>query len=139
LGIGANTAIFSVVRAVLLRTLPYPEPAQLVVVREHHPGSGQMGIAWPNFLDWREQVQSLRTPAGYRLTRWNVSGAREPELLRAPEISPPFLSLLDVRPARGRDLQPSDDRPGAERTVLLSDELWKARFGSDPAIVGRPV
>ena len=139
LGIGANTAIFSVVRAVLLRSLPYPEPGQLVVVREHHERSGPMGVAWPNFLDWREQVQSLRSPAGYRLTRWNVSGTREPELLRGAEISSPFLSLLDVRPALGRDLQPSDDRPGAERTVLLSDELWKARFGSDPSVVGRPI
>ena len=139
LGIGANTAIFSVVRAVLLRSLPYPEPDRLVVVSEHHDRSGQMGIAWPNFLDWRGQVRSLQTPAGYRLTRWNVSGTREPELLQGAEISSPFLSLLNVRPILGRDFQDIDDRPGAERTVLLSGALWKTRFGSDPAILGRPI
>jgi FtsX-like permease family len=95
LGIGANTAIFSVVRAVLLRSLPYPEPSRLVVAHEHHDRSGPMGVAWPNFLDWRERCRSLRDLAGYRLTRWNVSGTREPELLRGAEISAPFLSLLD--------------------------------------------
>ncbi len=139
LGIGANTAIFSVVRAVLLRSLPYPEPERLVVVSEHHDRSGSMGIAWPNYLDWRDQVKSLRTPAGYRLTRWNVSGTREPELLRGAEISSPFLSLLAVRPVLGRDIQPPDDQPGAEKTVLLSHQVWKTRFGADRAVVGRPI
>jgi putative ABC transport system permease protein len=140
LGIGANTAIFSVVRAVLLRSLPYPHPAELVVVHEHNDRSpGKMGIAWPNFLDWRNQVRSLRTPAGYRLTRWNVSGTREPELLRGAEISAPFFSLLAVRPALGRDFLETDDRPGVERTVILSDKTWRTRYGADPAIVGRAI
>ncbi len=139
LGIGANTAIFSVVRAVILRTLPYPAPSELVVTSEFHERSGEMGIAWPNFLDWREQVRSMRTPAGYRLTRWNVSGTREPELLRGAQISPPFLALLGVRPVLGRDFQAADDRPGAEATVILSHQTWKKRFGSDPSILGRPI
>ena len=139
LGIGANTAIFSVVRAVILRTLPYPAPGELVVTSEFHERSGTMGIAWPNFLDWREQVRSMRTPAGYRLTRWNVSGTREPELLRGAQISSPFLTLLRIRPVLGRDFQAADDRPGAEATVILSHETWKKRFGSDPSIVGRTI
>jgi putative ABC transport system permease protein len=139
LGIGANTAIFSVVRAVILRTLPYPAPDELVVTSEFHERSGEMGIAWPNFLDWREKVRSMGTPAGYRLTRWNVSGTREPELLQGAQISPAFLSLLGVRPVLGRDFQAADDRPGAEATVILSHETWKKRFGSDPSILGRPI
>ena len=139
LGIGANTAIFSVVRAVLLRSLPYPEPHRLVVTHEHNERSGSMGVAWPTFLDWRERVQSLHELAGYRRTSWNVSGTREPELLPGAEISAPFLSLLGVRPALGRDLQEADDRPGAERTVIISDETWQTRFGSDPSIVGKPI
>ena len=90
LGIGANTAIFSVVRAVLLRALPYPEPSQLVVAREHHDRSGATGVAWPNFLDWRQRCRSLSNLAGFRLARWNVSGTKEPELLRGAEISAPL-------------------------------------------------
>src|SRR5262249_41800792 len=139
LGIGANTAIFSVVRAVLLRNLPYPDPSRLVVAREEHELGGRMGVAWPDFLDWRERCRSLRDLSGFRLTRWNVSGTQEPELLRGAEISAPFLSLLGVRPVLGRDFLPTDDRPGAERTTLLSDEIWRTRFGADPGIVGRPV
>src|SRR5262249_49136593 len=81
----------------------------------------------------------LRDLSGFRLTRWNVSGTQEPELLRGAEISAPFLSLLGVRPVLGRDFLPTDDRPGAERTTLLSDEIWRTRFGADPGIVGRPV
>ncbi len=139
LGIGANTAIFSVVRAVLLRNLPYPDPTRLVVAREHHDRSGATGVAWPNFLDWKERCRALAPLAGFRLTRWNVSGTREPELLRGVEISAPFLSLFGVRPALGRDFQETDDRPGAERTALLSDELWRTRFGADAGIVGRAI
>ena len=139
LGIGANTAIFSVVRAVILRSLPFPEPERLVVASEYHERSGQMGIAWPTFLDWTERVRSLGPLGGYRLTRWNVSGTQEPELLLGAEISAPFLSVLGVRPVLGRDFQPRDDRPGAERIVLLSHETWRSRFGADPAAVGRTI
>ena len=126
-------------RAVLLRSLPYPEPHRLVVSHEHNERSGRMGVAWPTFLDWRERVHSLQNLAGYRRTSWNVSGTREPDLLSGAEISTPFLSLLGVRPALGRDFQEADDRPGAERTVLISDETWQTRFGSDPSIVGKPI
>jgi putative ABC transport system permease protein len=139
LGIGANTAIFSVVRAVILRSLPYPEPDRLVVGSEYHERSGEMGIAWPTFLDWRERVRSLAPVAGYRLTRWNVSGTREPELLQGAEISASFLSALGVRPALGRDFQETDDRPGAEKTVILSDDTWRTRFGADRGILGRAI
>ena len=139
LGIGANTAIFSVVRAVLLRSLPYPEPSRLVVTHEYNERSGTMGVAWPDFLDYRDRVKTMHKLAGYRRTSWNVSGSRQPELLSGAEISAPFLTLLGVRPALGRDIQESDDRPGAERTVLLSDGTWRARYGSDPAIVGKPI
>jgi putative ABC transport system permease protein len=139
LGIGANTAIFSVVRAVLLRSLPYPDPSRLVVSHQFHERSGRMGVAWPDFLDWRERVKTMQPLAGYRRTAWNVSGTRQPELLSGAEISAPFLTLLGVRPALGRDLQEADDRPGAERVVLLSDGTWRARYGADPKIVGKPI
>ena len=138
LGIGANTAIFSVVRAVLLQSLPYPESERLVMARERDR-THEMGVAWPTFLDWRERVRGFQGLAGYRMTRWNVSGTREPELLRGAEVSASFFPLLGVRPDVGRAFAETEDRPGATRTVVLSSELWRSRFGGDRSIVGRTV
>ncbi len=139
LGIGANTAIFSVVRAVLLQSLPFPESERLVVLRERHSRTGEMGVAWPTFLDWRERGRGLQGLAGFRMTRWNISGTREPDLLRGAEVSASFFPLLGVRPALGRVFAETEDRPGATRTVLLSSELWRSRFGGDRSILGRSV
>ena len=139
LGIGANTAIFSVVRAVLLRSLPYPESERLVMAREYNRARARWAWRGPNFLDWRERVRGLQDMAGYRMTSWNVSGTREPELLRGAEVSASFFPLLGVRPERGRDFTETDDRPGATRTVVLSSELWRSRFGADRSIVGRTI
>lgn len=136
LGIGANTAIFSVVHAVLLRRLPYPEPERLLVVREHQARIGDMSVAWPNFLDWRERARTLSAMAAYRLTQATVSGTREPELLQTGEVSAPFFSLLGAKPPLGRAFTDPDDRPGAPPTVVLSDELWRTRFGGDRAVIG---
>ncbi|HKD18111.1 MAG TPA: ABC transporter permease, partial [Thermoanaerobaculia bacterium] len=143
LGIGANTAIFSVVHAVLLRRLPYPEPERLVVMRERHvrdPESiGTMGVAWPTFLDWRTQTRSFRGLAGFRTDHVMLSGAGEPEMLRSAQVSAEFFSLLGVRPAAGRFFDVSDDKPGAPPTAILSYGQWKRRFGTDPSILGRTV
>ncbi len=137
LGIGANTAIFSVVHAVLLRRLPYPEPDRLVVLREHHNQAGDMGVAWPTFLDWRERSRAFSGLAGFRRTEANVSGDREPEMLRVAQVSASLFPLLGVRAALGRTFVEADDRPGAPRTLILSDEVWRTRFASDPSIAGK--
>lgn len=139
LGIGANSAIFSVVHAVLLRRLPYPEPHRLVVVAERQARIGNISVAWPNFLDVRERSRSLAALAGYRPNQMTVSGTREPELLRVGEVSAAFLPILGARAQIGRTFAESDDRPGAAPAVVLSDELWRSRFGSDPSVVGRVV
>jgi len=140
LGIGANTAIFSVVHAVLLRRLPYPEPDRLVVLREQQiHQSGEMGVAWPTFLDWRTQAQSFQDIAGFRTDHLMLSGAGEPEMLRSAQVSAPFFSLLGVRPALGRAFDAEDDRPGASPVALLSHGVWKRRFGGDPSVLGRSV
>jgi putative ABC transport system permease protein len=139
LGIGANTAIFSVVHAVLLRRLPYPEPNRLLVIVEHQKRLGDMSVAWPNFLDWRAQSRTLSSLAAFRTNSMTVSGAEEPELLGVGEVSAAFFPLLGATPPLGRALLESDDRPGAPPAVVLSDELWRSRFGSDPAVVGRTV
>src|SRR5215471_16692998 len=95
LGIGANTAIFSVVHAVLLRRLPYPEPGRLLVIAEQQKKSGTMGVAWPNFLDLRAQSRTLSTLAGFRVDDLTISDAtHEPEVLRIGEVSAPFFPTL---------------------------------------------
>jgi len=139
LGIGANTAIFSVVHAVLLRRLPYPEPDRLVVVAERGRASGDMGVAWPTFLDMREQARTVRPLALFRADEMTVSGGREPELLRVGEVSADFFPLLGATPALGRVLLPADDRPEAAPAVVLSDELWRTRFGGDRGVIGRTI
>ena len=139
LGIGANAAIFSVVHAVLLKSLPYPEPDRLVVMREFQIHHGEMGVAWPTFLDWRAQTQSFQSMAGFRTDHVMLSGAGEPEMLRSAQVSAPFFSLLGVRPVAGRSFGEADDKPGAPPVALLSNGVWKRRFGSDPSVVGRPV
>ncbi len=140
LGIGANTAIFSVVHAVLLRRLPYPEPDRLVVMRERHiHHGGEMGVAWPTFLDWRTQARSFQGMAGFRTDHLMLSGAGAPEMLRSAQVSAPFFPLLGVSPALGRAFDEADDRPGASPVALLSHGVWKRRFGGDPSVVGRAV
>ena len=140
LGIGANTAIFSVVHAVLIRRLPYPEPERLVVMREEQIRQRHsMGVAWPTFLDWRAQSGSFRGLAGFRTDQAMLSGLGEPEMLRVAQVSADFFPLLGVQPEIGRFFGAADDQPGAPPTVLLSWGQWKRRFGGDPSVVGRTV
>ena len=139
LGIGANTAIFSVVHAVLLRRLPYPEPQRLVVVVEHHIHHGDMSVSWPNFLDWRERSRTLSSLAAYRLNQMTVSGTQEPAMLQIGEVSASFFPLLGARAQLGRAFLEAEDRPGVAPSVVLSDELWRSRFGADRGVVGRVV
>ena len=139
LGIGANTAIFSVVHAVLLKRLPYPEPDRLVVMRERHIHHCCTGVAWPTFLDWREQSHSFQGLAGFRTDHVMLSGVGEPEMLRSAQVSAEFFPLLGARPALGRFFDAADDRPGAPPTAVLSYGQWKRRFGGDPSVVGRAI
>ena len=139
LGIGANTAIFSVVNAVLLRPLPYEEPEELVRVYETWPARGEFRRehSAPNFLDIREQVQSLEhfeaiAPATYVLT-----GEGPAERLSGAVLTGKFLALLSVSPIVGRDFNPEEVRPGGPRATLLSHAYWSRRFGADPSILGK--
>ena len=139
LGIGANAAIFSVVHAVLLKSLPYPEPDRLLVMRERHIHHCCTGMAWPTFLDLRDQNRSFKAIAGFREDHVMLSGIGEPEMLRSAQVSAEFFPLLGVRPAMGRGFVEADDKPGAPPAVLLSNGVWKRRFGSDSSVVGRAV
>ena len=137
LGIGANTAIFSIVNAVLLRPFPYQAPDQLVIVGEYAAGGT---VSYPNFADWRDDRSLFQLASAVRPNEnFNFSGAGEPERLQGRLVSAGFLSLLGVSPLQGRDFLTEDDRPGATPTVILSYGFWVRRFGSDQNIIGKQI
>ena len=137
LGIGANTAIFSVVNGVLLRPLPYADPGRLMTVYETTREFGQMSVAYPNFLDWRRENHSFTDLAAFRGDDFNFTGSGQPEHLRGEFVSASLLPVLGVNPSLGRNFMPQEDREGASGVVMLTYGLWKRRFGADPNILGK--
>ena len=138
LGIGANTAIFGVVNTVLLRPLPYQDPNRLVVLWERQEQIDQESPSLPDFVDWRERNQSFEQMAVARRDNVNLTGTGEPERLLARQITANFLSTLGVTPQLGRSFSEEEEQTKTP-VVLLSDSLWKRRFGSDPTLVGKQV
>ena len=139
LGIGANTAVFSVVYGVLLEPLPYHDSARLILLNETTPRVGMVSVSDPNFLDWRSQNSTFSQMAAVHEVAFNLSGISQPESIGGEAVSPNFLSLLGVRPFLGRDFDVSEEKSGAAPVVLLSYSLWQSHFGSDPTAVGRTV
>ncbi len=139
LGIGANTAIFSVVNAALLRPLPYADPDKLVRLSEDSPQVPQMSISYPNFLDWREQNKVFSGIAAMQFRSLNLTGKDEPERLAGRAVSAELFDVLGVKPALGRSFATEEDGPGANPVCIISDGLWQRRFGSDPALVGKQI
>src|SRR3989454_7542462 len=135
LGIGANTAIFSVVNAALLRPLPYVDPDKLVRLSEDRPNVPQMSISYPNFLDWREQNKVFSGIAALQFRSLNLTGKDEPERLAARAVSAELFDVLGVKPALGRSFAPEEDRPGANPVCIMSHGLWERRFCSDPPVI----
>ena len=136
LGIGANTAIFSVVNGVLLRPLPYAEPGRLMLVYERSREFSQMSVSYPNFLDWRRENHSFTDMAAYRGDDFNFTGSGQPEHLGGEFVSASLLPVLGVNPLLGRNFLPQEDQQGASGVVMLTYGLWKRRFGADPNILG---
>ncbi|HEV3197443.1 MAG TPA: ABC transporter permease, partial [Bryobacteraceae bacterium] len=137
LGIGANTAIFSVVNGVVLRPLPYPDPDRLVSIWERIGGlGGESTFAYFNFLDCQRESRSFERMAAWRGGDGVMSGPGEAERLRGRQISAELLDVLGVRPALGRGFLPEEDRAGAAPVAIISDGLWRRRFGSDPHAAG---
>jgi putative ABC transport system permease protein len=141
LGIGANTAIFSVVYAVLLKPLPFTNPQQLVVVFAAKPREGvpKTGTSFPNFEEWRAQNTVFSELAGNQEHDLNVTGRGEPFVAHTGVVTTEFFPLLAVPPLAGRTFVPADGKLGAAPVVVLSENLWRGRFGSDPNIVGSSV
>ncbi|HZS07528.1 MAG TPA: ABC transporter permease [Blastocatellia bacterium] len=137
LGIGANTAIFSVVNAVLLRPLPYKDPQRLVWVWEVQAKSNQAMFSPAEFLDYQAQNQSFSGMAAYRLMPVTLTGTGEPEQLDGLIVTANYFSLLGVPAERGRVFQPEDGRPGAPLVAVISHDFWQKRFGGDPNLIGR--
>jgi putative ABC transport system permease protein len=149
LGIGGNTAIFSVIDQLLLRPLPYPDGERLLVVYETFlPGFGSGGVTSArvrnsvspaNWLDWQRDSRALRGIAAWRTTASTLTGVGDAARLNVQIVSAEFFPLLGVRPLLGRMVSEEDDRPNAPRVVVLSHQLWQGRFGGDPNVVGRSI
>lgn len=137
LGIGANTAVFSVVNGVLLNPLPYPHPDRLVAVAETFPPFTEASISYPNFLDWARMNHTFEAVASYRETNFNLTGSGEAQRLGGVQVSASFFPLLGIKPVIGRDFLPEDDKKGAAPVVMLSERLWKNKFGSSSEILGK--
>ncbi|MDB4965612.1 MAG: efflux pump, inner rane subunit [Myxococcales bacterium] len=137
LGIGANSAMFSLVHTVLLRPLPFPAPNELVVVSTSHPGAPIDYVSYPDLRDWRAGSRSFSDLAGVVGQTVNLTGRDEPTRVRGSFVTANFLSMLSVQPALGRGFSAHEDEPGAERVVLVAHALWKSMFVSDPALVGK--
>src|SRR5215471_7915598 len=139
LGIGANTAIFSVVNAVLLRPLPYTAPDRLVTASLYRRVTDGHTLLSPNFLNWRAQSQSFEQMAAYTVGTSDLTGNGEPERLTAGLVSAELFSTLGVPPALGRGFTAAEDQPNGALAVILSHGLWQRRFGGDPHLIGRAI
>jgi len=138
LGIGASTAVFSVVDATLLTPPPYEEADRLVRIYSSKPAAGYrtMTISLPDFLDWRSQSTTVESMGIYISHKVNLTGGEHPDRLRAVSASAEVLTVLGVGPAIGRGHATTEDRPGADRVVMLSDRFWRSRFKTDPPVAG---
>jgi predicted permease len=144
LGIGANTAIFSIVNAVLLRPLPYEDSSHIMQVwhvppAKSFPGMSLFSVSPANYLDWQRQSSSFEQMAAYGFAGFTFGGKERPEAIQGAAVASNFFSLLRVHPYLGRTFSPEEDRPGQGRVVLLGYKFWRDHFASDPAIVGRQI
>jgi putative ABC transport system permease protein len=137
LGMGATTAIFSVVYQVLLRPLPFRDASALVVMHETTPRVGRVSVSYPNFLDWRQQSQKFSQMAAVYNVGFNLAGISQPEAVSGDAVSPNFLSMEGVRPILGRDFDAAEEKPGTAPVVILSYTLWQSHLGGDPSAIGR--
>ena len=139
LGIGANTALFSVVNGVLLNPLPFPNPQRLVAVYAKTAEFQQSSITYPNFLDWHKDNSSFSALGAVRSDEYNMTGVGEPERLHGHMISADFFTALGVNLPLGRNFRPEEDVAGGTPVALIGDGLWKRKFGSSQDVLGRSI
>ena len=143
-GIGANTAIFSVVHAVLLEPLPFRDAGRLVQLwhvppQSSFPGMTEFSVSAANFLDWQKQNHVFGQMALYTGAGYDITGTGKPEAIRASPVSDGFFSVLGVQPLYGRAFLPDEDRPGHNHEVILSYKFWQSHYGSDPGVLGKTI
>src|SRR5580692_6354227 len=141
LGIGANTAIFSIVDAVLLRSLPYPDPNQLVLIFDvplQQPDA-LSGLSYRDFTECREQNRVFSEMAGNSFHDLTLTGAGEPSIVNTAVVTPEIFPLLNAKPLEGRTLLPEDGKRGAAAVAVLSENLWRSHFGSNPGLIGQSI
>lgn len=140
-GIGANASIFSVVNAVLLEPLPYKEPDRLIRLWETNPGGElpEVAVSVPNFQDWQKQQTVFEQLAASENATFNLTGSGDPQRVAAAKITANLIPTLQVEPVLGRSFLPDEEKPGANRVVLLSHGLWQRQFGSDPSLLNRTI
>ncbi|MDH3424733.1 MAG: ABC transporter permease, partial [Gemmatimonadota bacterium] len=141
LGIGINTAIFSLVNGVFLRPLPYAEPDRMMTVWEANPQLDivQDGVSAGTYRDWVERSGSFATLGAYSLETFVLGGVDEPMQISGASISPSVFDVVEVRPALGRGFRDEEATPGNNSVVVLSYGLWSQRFGSDPDVLGTAI
>jgi putative ABC transport system permease protein len=140
LGIGANTAIFSVIHAVLLRSLPYPDPGRLMILQEYATKDGYArSVSWMNYLDWRARNRSFSEMAAYNMRDFNLSGLEKPEVVHGARVTSPFFALTGATCVLGRAFSPEEDKPEANRTVALSYAFWRTHFGANSDVLGKTI
>jgi putative ABC transport system permease protein len=139
LGIGANSAIFGIVNAVLLRPLPYEDPEHVVLLWSHWTNWSKTWVSQGELVDYQEQARSLEHVAAFSTTSFNLTGGADPLRVRAAQAQPDIFAALGARPIAGRVFTADEDRPGREHVVMLTEGLWRSQFGADPSIIGRPI
>jgi putative ABC transport system permease protein len=139
LGIGVNTAIFSFVNAVLLKPLPYPHPERIVSVWEKNPGGGSNPISTLNFLDWQRQNRCFQFLSAVAWDKVTLTGSGSPEELKVHRVSASYFKVLGVSPELGRTFASDEDELGNDQEVVLSNGIWRSRFGGDPKVIGRKI
>ena len=139
LGIGANSAMFSIVNAVLLRPLPYRDPAGLVLLSEHWQQFPRLSVSYLNYRDWRDQSHSFEAVGAVRNSITTMTGGAEAERIPSQNVTANLFDLLGVRPALGRTFSAAEDRAGGSAVGLISHSLWQRRFASSPEVLGRSI
>ena len=139
LGIGANTAMFSIVNAVLLRPVPYPEPQRLLKLYTSMPQFREASVSYPNFLDWQRRSRSFDVMAAYRHDSFNLTGQANPERLRGEMASSSIFAVLGIRPIIGRTFSEKEDQRGGAPVAVLTSSFWRTRFGGNPGVLGRSI
>src|SRR5271156_341448 len=139
LGIGANTAIFSVVEGIVLAPLPYNQPDRLVMVMESNPRFAHVWTSYPNFRDWQRTARSFQQMAAFRSQGFDLSNPGTPEHLDGNEVSGGFFSTLGTKLTLGRDFSPQEDERGGARAVIISDRLWRTRFSRGSEVLGESI